>query len=102
LNPFSKSSPSLVELVMAGTEKISSLYGGMFKDIGSLAGNVPATSLAPALPAAIPASPVGGVYNINLEGIMARSRSDLRQIGEDIISSVDEARRAKGKDTILG
>lgn len=45
---------------------------------------------------------IGDTYNIHLEGIMARSRSDLRQIGEDIISAVDEARRAKGKATILG
>lgn len=44
----------------------------------------------------------GGTYNIYLEGIMARSRSDLRQIGEDIISAIDESRRAKGKDAILG
>jgi len=51
----------------------------------------------------IPNNRIGGdTYNINLDGVMARSRSDLRQIGEDIISAIDESRRAKGKDTILG
>ena len=77
----------------------------MFRNIGGIA--VPATSFAPSLPAATigttTTNKIGSpVYNIHLDGIMARSRSDLRHIGEDIIGAVDEARRAKGKDAILG
>src|SRR3989304_3124593 len=36
LNPFSKHSPSLVQMVEKGTLRISDLYGTMFKDIGDL------------------------------------------------------------------
>lgn len=34
-------------------------------------------------------------YTVNLEGIIARSRGDLREIGKDIISAVNEELRAK-------
>src|SRR3990167_2754340 len=50
----------------------------------------------------IPNNRAGGdTYNINLAGIMARSRADLRDIGKDIIRAIDEERRAKGKAAIL-
>lgn len=40
--------------------------------------------------------------NVNMSGIMARSRSDLREIGKDIIRSVNEELRSKGVDPIGG
>lgn len=47
-------------------------------------------------PASQPASHVNNNhYTINLEGIIARSRGDLREIGKDIISAVNEELRAK-------
>lgn len=49
-----------------------------------------------------PNNKLGDTFVINLEGVMASSRADLRRVGEDIISAIDEARRAKGKSTILG
>lgn len=42
------------------------------------------------------------VVNIDMSGVMARSRADLRDIGEDIIEAVDEARIAKGMKSIGG
>ncbi len=38
LNPFSRSSPSLVDMVTKGTGRITDLYGDMFKNIGDLSG----------------------------------------------------------------
>lgn len=42
----------------------------------------------------------GDTYNLYLDGIMARSRSDLRDIGEQIVEAIDERRRAQGKPQI--
>jgi phage-related tail protein len=40
----------------------------------------------------------GGVtVNLHMDGIMARSRSDLREIAKDMIGAVNEELRAKGK-----
>lgn len=44
----------------------------------------------------------GDNITINLDGIMARSRSDLRAIATDLIESVDEVRRAKQLPEING
>lgn len=40
--------------------------------------------------------------NVNPSGIVARTRSELRDITKDMISTVDDELRAKGKKTILG
>jgi tape measure domain-containing protein len=42
------------------------------------------------------------VFNLHLDGVLARSRSDLRDIGKDIIKSVNEELVAKGKTPIGG
>lgn len=39
---------------------------------------------------------------INMDGIMARSRSDLREIGKDILRAIDEERSARGLSPING
>jgi len=43
LNPFSRHSPSLVDLISKGTDKITSLYGGMFDEINSISRDFTAT-----------------------------------------------------------
>jgi tape measure domain-containing protein len=45
-----------------------------------------------------PNSKLGGVnITVNMDGIMARSRADLREIAKDMIGAVNEELRAKGK-----
>lgn len=44
----------------------------------------------------------GDTINIHLDGVMARSRSDLREIGKDIIRAIDEERTARGLKPING
>jgi hypothetical protein len=40
----------------------------------------------------------GGVnISLNMSGVMARSRSDLRDIAKDMINAVNEELQAKGK-----
>lgn len=43
-----------------------------------------------------------GSITINMDGIMARSRSDLRDIAKDLIRAVDEERSARGLQPING
>jgi len=38
----------------------------------------------------------GDTFNIHFDGVMARSRSDLREIAKDLVESINEERRATG------
>lgn len=38
----------------------------------------------------------GNTYNIHLDGVMARSRGDLRDIAKDLVEAINEENRAKG------
>lgn len=55
LNPFSKHSPSLVELVTKGTTRITDLYGNMFGSIGKMS-----AQLTPTMPPAVSAPVLNG------------------------------------------
>lgn len=108
LNPFQRHSPSLYDLVSRGTTAIEDQYRGMFDGIkdasfGATAGPITAGAGVPALNAAAAAAAGGGGDTIiHLDGVMARSRADLRDIASDLIEAVDEARRAKGQSQIGG
>jgi hypothetical protein len=43
----------------------------------------------------------GSTYNIHLDGILARSKSEMRDIILEGLQAVDERRRAQGKPAIL-
>lgn len=44
----------------------------------------------------------GQTFNIYLDGVMARSRSDLRDIGKDILGAINEELRAKNMPQLAG
>ncbi len=44
----------------------------------------------------------GSTYHIHLEGVMASGKSDLREVGEQIIRAVDEGLVARNKTPIMG
>lgn len=50
----------------------------------------------------IPNDKLGGDVNVylNMDGIMTRSRADLREIAKDMITAVNEELKAKGRDPI--
>lgn len=108
LNPFQRHSPSLYDLVSRGTSAIEDEYKGMFDGIknasfAATSGPITAGAGVPSLDAAAAAGSGGGDnINIHLDGVMARSRADLREIATDLVESIDEARRARGQQPIGG
>lgn len=108
LNPFQRHSPSLYDLVSRGTEAIRREYQGMFQGIqgaavGATSPAITAGAGVGALQAAAAAGPGGGdQYHFHMDGIMARSRADLRDIAADMIEAVNEQKRAKGQPEIGG
>ena len=107
LNPFQRHSPSLYDLVSRGTSAIQNEYEDMFKGIqgasfGATSPVITAGAGVASLDAAAGASATGGDVNIHLDGVMARSRSDLREIAKDLVEAIDEERRAKGQAPIMG
>lgn len=105
LNPFHRESPSLVDWVNKGTSKITDLYGSMFDDLNNMSveNRVGFTQSASALSSGLesgrseqPLAQGQTNVTINLQGVMARSRSDLRDIGSELISAVNEDLRARG------
>lgn len=113
------SSPSYVERAFMAIGKQSTMTLDQMKgDISSLQsiGNNLMTmpkSLAQANGGQIPvwassssasaaSAPSGDIYHINLTGVLADSPAAKRQLGLDLIRSVDDARRAQGKPQILG
>ena len=108
LNPFQRHSPSLYDLVSKGTDAIQGQFEGMFdgiKNASFTATALPLTAGAgvqPFNPAAAAAAAGGGENHFHFDGVMARSRADLRDIASDLIEAVDEQRRAKGQPQIGG
>lgn len=108
LNPFQRHSPSLYDLVARGTAAIKGEYEGMFDGIknasfAATASPITAGAGVNDLQSAVAsAGPGGDNINIHLDGIMARSRADLRAIATDLVESIDEQRRARGQQPILG
>lgn len=107
LNPFHRESPSIVDWISKGTDEIKSLYGNMFTDLDNMALNnrvnmvtgaqlqTGQTSKQSNSEAIAPVS-----ININMSGVMARSRGELRDIGEELIGAINDGLRAKGKPQI--
>jgi phage-related protein len=89
LNPFMKHSPSLVELVTAGTKEITSQYGKMYKNLGQMATGNGATAHAPAVvPGASAAQGAGGaVQNVNIQNVHLHTaeatKEFFRQLGRN-------------------
>lgn len=111
LNPFHRESPSLVDWVSKGTDEITGLYGGMFDKLNNMSArnSVGLTSSARSLSntsSNIPegASMAQAPINITLapQGIIARSRGELRDIIADGIEAVNEELRARGVPQIGG
>ena len=93
LNPFARHSPSLVDQVSRGTDEIRKMYSNLFNGVIG----------TPALAGAAAGSPINNISNnspvnikVDMSGIMARSQSDMRDMGKDFISAVNEELRAKG------
>lgn len=111
LNPFHRESPSLVDYITRGTDKITGLYGNLFKQIDtmSLQGRGSLVGATSAL-----AGSAGGetgegaiatpamIFAPNMSGIVARSRSEWRDIMKDGIDAVNEELRARGRPEIAG
>lgn len=49
----------------------------------------------------ISSAPASVVVNVSMAGVLARSRSDLRDVAKDLVGSIDEELRAKGMATIM-
>lgn len=103
INPFHKESPSLVEWVSKGTQQIGGLYKGMFDNLSDMSSESK-VGLTNAVKSSVglnnrsgnaPIANSNQVVNIDVSGIVARSRSDLREIGMDLIGAVNENLRAR-------
>lgn len=111
LNPFHRESPSLVDWITKGTEKITGLYGDMFNQLetmsvqgrGALRGSVQAlagSSGGSSGEGAIASQPL--IIQPNFNGIVARSRGEWRDIVADGIEAVNEDLRSRGITEIGG
>lgn len=109
LNPFQRHSPSLYDLVSRGTDAVQREFEQMYSGIKNA--TIPATS--PAITAGFGAATMdpgamagamGGSqeYHIHIDGVLARSREDVREIGKDIVEAINEEKRAKGQTEIGG
>ena len=99
VNPFSKGSPSLVDLVQKGTAVISQKYGNMFSAISDAASfSVPEVRMA-AIPAATEpveaTRPIQRIININ-PGMLIATPQEFRTLAEMLEVEFDRIDRAKG------
>lgn len=99
LNPFHRESPSLVDWINKGTKEITDTYDNMFSRIGNMTAQGRVDLVNSAKPAT---EKTGSVNNVTLQagGIVARSRSEWREIMADGIDAVNEALRAQNKPLI--
>lgn len=111
INPFHRESPSLVDWITRGTDRIKGLYGNMYSQLdqmaasnrGVMVGNT--SALAAATGGADGAGSIATppiVVAPSFGGIVARSRSEWRDIVADGIEAVNEDLRARGVDEIGG
>jgi phage-related protein len=107
LNPFQRHSPSLFDLVDAGTKAITGSYQAMFgaiSDVPSAASLAPQLGVSASNPSALgtvaSASP-GTQVTINMDGVMTSSQADMRTVANQLVGAIDEELTAKGKQTIL-
>jgi len=109
INPFHRESPSLVDWVNKGTKEMTDLYANMFSNLEGMGSNsrLALAGSGQALSEGISESGGGSlagskVVNITLapEGIVARSKSDLREITKDMLETVNEELRASGEGEI--
>lgn len=106
LNPFKRHSPSLVDWITRGTNRITDLYGHMYRDLNamSIANTGQLTGTMSAMAGAAGANEASGgaiaspPMNITVapQGIVARSRSEFRDIIADGIEAVNEDLIARG------
>jgi hypothetical protein len=83
LNPFAKHSPSLVEMITKGTERISDLYGNMFENIGMSTKGFPA-SISSIVPAASSNSKETNIYGNIQIGSDAQAESFFKRMGTNL------------------
>ncbi len=92
LNPFMKHSPSLVELVTAGTQEITHQYGNMYKNLGNMAsGNGAQTHAATIVPQAGAGGGGGGgggAMTVNIQNVHLDSKEAtvefFKQLGRNV------------------
>lgn len=104
INPFHKESPSLIDKIRKGSNRIIGLYDNMFSSINSMslsgqmalagAGNALNNSMSSSGGEGIARAPI--TINVSPRGIIARSRGELREIGADMINAVNEGLRSRG------
>lgn len=109
INPFHRSSPSLVDYIERGSNRIVGLYDNMFNDIAGMSQNARGTLTGTAQTLA---NATGGLntgasiaqppINVTIapQGIVARSRSEFRDIIADGIEAVNEDLTARGVSPI--
>lgn len=103
LSAFARQSPSLVDIVKSGTKAIEGLYGGMFSNLNTMSAeahlglSAGMTSMGSTM--ARSDSPIASaptIIQVNPSGIIARSRSELREITRDMMEAVNEDLRSRG------
>lgn len=107
LNPLKRESPSIVDWINRGTKRITSLYDNMFSELGSSALQTRAalTGTSRTLDDSVSKSQ-GSIAEaplslvMNMSGVMARSKSEIRDIALDLIDAANEGLVAKGRQPI--
>lgn len=111
INPFHRSSPSLVDYIERGSNRIVGLYDNMFNDIAGMSQNARGSLIGSAQTLA---NATGGAnsnasmaqppISVTLapQGIVARSRSEFRDVIADGIEAVNEELIARGVEPIGG
>ena len=109
LNPFHRESPSLVDWITKGTEKITGLYSGMVDNISGIStrGRTGLTGAVRGATGAVsgttgqsPIATQGTVVNVEMSGMMARSKNDMRDIFTEGIEAVNDNLKAKNMKPI--
>lgn len=100
LNPFTRHSPSLVDMVVKGTHAITKEYGNMFDSIGAMADNFrPAAqmnSIAPMSDAAIPSAPTPVMVQISAGAFMG-TPGDAMDFAEFVRDEIIRLNRSRGE-----
>jgi prophage DNA circulation protein len=109
LNPFHRESPSLVDWITKGTGEITKQYDDMFNQldrktaearVGLVSNAEMTTRNTDGLQAGQSMAQRNVNITYNMKGIMAESRSGLREVFKDGIKAVNEDLQARGLATI--
>lgn len=96
-------SPSILDHIRYGTGKVQDFYQGMYANIDTMTAENRLGLVDSVRSAGMQqAAPVNGptYVTINPSGIIARSRSELRDIANDMLVAVNEGLKANGSNTL--